>query len=66
MEIQKVIRILTLFIAFACFAIHVASRLMFPEACASDMPILVTLLLAVCAIWNAALRTKKQNKNSNE
>lgn len=67
MEIQKVIRILSVFIAAAAFAICVATRLLFPESSGSfNLPIMIVLILSVSEIWNDALRTKKQNKNSNE
>lgn len=67
MEIQKVLRILTLFITAAAFAIHVASRLLFPESSGSfNLPIMIVLLFSVSGIWDNALRTKRQNKNSNE
>ena len=62
MEIEKVIRILAIFIAVAAFAIKVATHLMFPGAShTGDIPILILLTL-----WRDALRTKKQNENPNE
>ena len=65
MEIEKVIRILAIFITVAAFAIKVATHLMFPGAShTGDIPILI--LLTVCGIWRDALRTKKQNENPNE
>lgn len=67
MEIEKVIRILAVFIAVAAFALSVAARLLFPDVShLSDTPLLVLLMLSVCAIWRDALRSRKQNKNSNE
>ena len=67
MEIEKVIRILAVFIAVAAFALCVAGRLLFPEAPhIGDTPLLVLLVLSVCGIWRDALRTKKQNESSNE
>ena len=64
MEIEKVIRILAIFITVAAFAIKVATHLMFPGAShTGDIPILT---LSVCGIWRDALRTKKQNENPNE
>ena len=64
MEIEKVIRILAIFIAFA---IKVATHLMFPGAShTGDIPLLLLLTLSVCGIWRDALRSKKQNENSNE
>lgn len=67
MEIEKVIRILAIFIVVAAFAIKVATHLMFPGSThAGDIPILILLTLSVCGIWRDALRSKKQNENSNE
>lgn len=67
MEIEKIIRILAVFIAVAAFALSVAARLLFPDVShLSDTPLLVLLILSVCAIWRDALRTRKQNENSNE
>lgn len=64
MEIEKVIRILTVFLVVAAFAVKVASQLMFPEAShASDLPIVIVLLLCLTNIWR---RTAKKEKNSNE
>ena len=64
MEIEKVIRILAIFITVA---VKVASHLMFPGAShTGDIPILILLTLSVCGIWRDALRTKKQNENPNE
>ena len=31
-----------------------------------DTPLLVLLILSVCAIWRDALRSEKQNENTNE
>lgn len=67
MEIEKIIRILAVFIAVAAFALSVADRLLFPDVShSSDTPLLVLLILSVCAIWRDALRSRKQNENSNE
>lgn len=69
MEIEKVIRILAIFITVAAFAIKVATHLMFPGASHTGdipIPILILLTLSVCGIWRDALRTKKQNENPNE
>ena len=67
MEIEKVIRILAIFIAVAAFAIKVATHLMFPGAShTGDIPLLLLLTRSVCGIWRDALRSKKQNENSNE
>lgn len=60
MEIEKIIRMLAVFIV-------VAARLLFPEVShLSDTPLLILLILSVCAIWRDALRSEKQNENTNE
>lgn len=67
MEIQKVLRILSLFITAAAFALCVATRLLFPDSSGSfNVPIMIVLLLSVCGIWDNALHTKRQDENSNE
>ena len=64
MEIEKVIRILTVFLVVAAFAVKIATQLMFPEAShASDLPIVIVLLLCLTKIWR---RTAKKETNSNE
>lgn len=66
MEIEKVIRILSLFITVAAFALCIARYLIFPEASLiSNLPITICLVLAVCNIWSCS--TKKTNeKNLNK
>lgn len=67
MEIEKIIRMLAVFIVVAAFALSVAARLLFPEAShLFDTPLLILLILSVCAIWRDALRSEKQNENTNE
>ena len=67
MEIEKIIRMLAVFIVVAAFALSVAARLLFPEVPhLSDTPLLILLILSVCAIWRDALRSEKQNENTNE
>ena len=67
MEIEKIIRRRAVFIVVTAFALSVAARLLFPEAShLSDTPLLVLLILSVCAIWRDALRSEKQNDNTNE
>ena len=67
MEIEKIIRMLAVFIVVAAFALSVAVQLLFPEVShLSDTPLLILLILSVCAIWRDALRSEKQNENSNE
>ena len=67
MEIEKIIRMLAVFIVVAAFALSVAARLLFPEVShLSDTPLLILLILSVCAIWRDALRSEKQTENTNE
>ena len=67
MEIEKIIRMLAVFIVVAAFALSVAARHLFTEAShLSDTPLLVLLILSGCAIWRDALRSEKQNDNTNE
>lgn len=64
MEIEKVIRILTVFFVVAAFAVKVATHLMFPEAShTSDIPLIILLVLCLTNIWR---KTGKQEKNSNK
>lgn len=63
MEIEKIIRMLAVFIVVAAFALSVAARLLFPEAShLSDTPLLILLILSVCAILarRPALRKAKR------
>ena len=46
MEPEKVIRIVSLFLLIAAFAIHVATRLMFPEAPNHTLSIIARCMLA--------------------
>ena len=67
MEIEKIIRMLAVFIVVAAFALSVAARLLYREVShRSDTPLLILLILSVCAIWRDALRSEKQNENTNE
>lgn len=64
MEIEKVIRILLLFILIAAFAVHVASRLLFDDASsASGLPIMVALIFSLGGIFSPA---KTENENTNK
>ena len=64
MEIEKIIRILAVFLVVAAFAVNVATRLMFPETShAADLPIAIVLLLCLGSIWAPA---KAKNENPNE
>lgn len=66
MEIEKVVRILSLFIAVATFALCVVRYLIFPEASLlSNLPITICLVLAVCNIWSR-FTTKTNEKNLNK
>ena len=64
MEIEKIIRMLAVFIVVAAFALSVAARLLFPEVShLSDTPLLILLILSVCAIWRDALLRKAKRKH---
>ena len=67
MEIEKIIRMLAVFIVVAAFALSVAARVLFPEAShLLDTPLLVLLILSVCAIWRDALRSETQHDTPHE
>lgn len=68
MEIEKVIRIVALFILAAAFAVHVASRLLFAAgSSAADIPIAVGLILGLINIWTQTSRPSRHpNNDSNE
>ena len=52
MEIEKVIRILTVFLVVAAFAVKVATHLMFPQSPHGfNLPIAIVLLLCLTNIW---------------
>ena len=58
---------LAVLIVVTAFALSVAVQLLFPEVShLSDTPLLILLILSVCAIWRDALRSEKQNENTNE
>ena len=64
MEIEKVIRILTIFLVVAAFAVKVATHLMFPQSPHGfDLPIVIVLVLCLTNIWRT---TDKQEENSNK
>lgn len=62
MEIEKIIRIVTLFLLIAVFAMHVASRLMFPEASHSRIPVMILLLPVIFQLG----RPQQNKENLNE
>lgn len=63
MEIEKIIRMLAVFIVVAAFALSVAARLLFPEVShLSDTPLLILLILSVCAIWRDAPALRKAKR----
>ncbi len=64
MEIEKVIRILTIFLVVAAFAVKVATHLMFPGAShTSDLPLIIVLILCLGSIWRQAThKNEKPNK----
>ena len=52
MEIEKVIRILTIFLVVAAFAVKVATNLMFPQSPHGfDLPIVIVLVLCRSNLW---------------
>ncbi|WP_337656661.1 hypothetical protein [Alistipes sp.] len=64
MEIEKVIRILTIFLVVAAFAVKVTTHLMFPQSPHGfDLPIVIVLVLCLTNIWR---KTDKQEENSNK
>ena len=64
MEIEKVIRILTVFLVVAPFALKGAPHMMFPQSPHGfKLPISIGLLLCLTNIW---CKTGKQEENSNE
>ena len=64
MEIEKVIRILTVFLVVAAFAVKVARHWVSPRPPpGSTLPIAIGLLLCLTNIWR---KTGKQEENSNE
>lgn len=64
MEIEKVIRILTIFLVVAAFAVKVATHLMFPQSPHGfDLTIVIVLVLCLTNIWR---KTDKQEENSNK
>ena len=64
MEIEKVIRILTVYLVLAAIAVKDATHLMFPEPPHGfNLPIAIGLILCLTNIWR---KTGKQEENSNE
>ena len=64
MEIEKVIRIVTVFLVVAGCAVKVATLLSFPQSpLGFNLPIAMGLLLCLTNIWR---KTGKQEENSNE
>ena len=64
LEIETVIRILTIFLVVAAFAVKVATHLMFPQSPHGfDLPIVIVLVLCLTNIWR---KTDKQEENSNK
>lgn len=62
MEPEKVIRIVSLFLLIAAFAIHVATRLMFPEAPNHTLSIIVLCMLAIGnAVSDRGSRRRAEN-----
>lgn len=64
MEIEKVVRILTILLAVAALAVMFATRLMFPDSSDGfNLPLVITLLLCLSA--NLTLTAEKKRKNRN-
>ena len=64
MEIEKVIRILTVFLVVAAFAVKVATNLIFPKSPHGfKLQIPIRQILCRPNIWR---KTGKQEENSNE
>lgn len=64
MEIEKVSRIVSTFIAVAAFALCVARHLFFPETSYTiDIPIVLLVFLSLWGIWRPS---KAEKENSNE
>lgn len=64
MEIEKVSRIVSTFIAVAAFALCVARHLFFPETSYTvDIPIALLVVLSLRGIWRPS---KAEKENSNE
>lgn len=67
MEIEKIIRMLAVFIVVAAFALSVAARLLFPEVShLSDTPLLILLILSSAPSGATPCSSEKQNENTNE
>lgn len=65
MEIEKVVRILTLMLVAAAFALKVATRLMFPDSSdGSNLPLVIMLLLCLTANLTLAAEKKRTNRDN--
>ncbi len=63
MEIEKVIRIVSSFIAVAAFAICILKHILFPESSyMTDIPIAVLVILSLYGIWTPS-KAEKENSN---
>lgn len=63
MEIEKVIRILTVILVIAAFAVKIATRLLFPDASNGfDLPIAIVLLLCITNLFREPSAKKDSNK----
>lgn len=63
MPIEKVIRIVSLFLLLAAFSLHVASRLLFPDAShAGGLPIWIVVLYCLLGLW----RKKPETADASE
>lgn len=65
MEIEKVVRILTILLAVAALAVMFATRLMFPDSSDGfNLPLVITLLLCLSANLTLAAEKKRKNRNN--
>lgn len=59
MEIEKVIRLLTITLVVVAFAIRIATRLLFPDCePTGNFPIAVLLVICLLNIWRSPARDK--------
>ncbi|MFR7965466.1 MAG: hypothetical protein ACLU5I_07775 [Alistipes finegoldii] len=63
MEIEKIIRMLAVFIVVAAFALSVAARLLFPVSYLSDTPLLILLSFGLRHLARRPAPEKQNNTN---
>lgn len=63
MEMEKVIRLISLFILCAALAVRIATKLMFPDASNGfDLPVVIILVISLAAIWRPERKDEKRNE----